>query len=84
MRGELRYDVAKPRRLLREFAAARNLPFLDLAASAALKANLPNAYFSNDPHWTVRGNQIVAGEIAAFLRTLGFLSGELPGSSTLQ
>lgn len=72
-RGQLRYSINKPRRLLRKYALKEHIPFLDLTESAMLKENASKAYFKNDHHWTVEGHKIVAQELEKFLIRYGLV-----------
>lgn len=54
------------------WAAAGNLPFLDLTPAlreAALDG--PLVYFIDDGHWTPRGHQVAADTLAGFLQSRG-------------
>jgi acetyltransferase AlgX (SGNH hydrolase-like protein) len=77
--GSLRYrglspgdiDPDLPNARLREFAAARSLPLLDLTPVFA--AEPPAAeplYKRNDNHWTPRGNRVAARGLVPFLAAL--------------
>jgi hypothetical protein len=77
--GSLRYrglspgdiDPDLPNARLREFAAARSIPLLDLTPVFA--AEPPAAeplYKRNDNHWTPRGNRVAALALVPFLAAL--------------
>jgi lysophospholipase L1-like esterase len=63
--------LAAPQALLRDFAAARELPFFDLlgplGAWLAREGAAPDALFLDEDHLTERGNQVVAALLADFV-----------------
>jgi hypothetical protein len=65
-------DPDLPNALLRELAAARGIPLVDLTPVfvAARAADPAPLYKRNDNHWTPRGNRVAAGALTAFLTPL--------------
>jgi SGNH hydrolase-like domain, acetyltransferase AlgX len=68
------FDLEKPQRRLRAFAEASGLPLVDLLPTLRAAARSgPHLYYATDPHWTARGHEVAAEEIAARVEALGLL-----------
>jgi hypothetical protein len=64
-------DPDLPNARLREFAAARSIPLLDLTpVFAAQPPAAEPLYKRNDNHWTPRGNRVAARALVPFLAAL--------------
>jgi hypothetical protein len=63
--GEDELNLPGPQRRLCAFAAARELPCLDLLPNFTGNSDM---YAERDTHWNVQGNRLAADHIAAWLR----------------
>lgn len=61
------YDFQLPQRLLREFAAAEGILYLDLYDVFKTQGYKGGLFNIRDPHWNQKGHDLAAATIAEFL-----------------
>ena len=61
------YDRDMPQRLLREYAAAKGIPMLDLLPVLRAAEVDGRTYHLRDTHWNARGNRVAGEAIADFI-----------------
>jgi len=66
--GENGLVIDKPQILLKEYAASRDIPVLDLLPAFQASAN-ETLHFDTDFHWNAAGHALAAEEIATFLKS---------------
>ncbi len=65
-----RYDLGRPQRFLINYCRLRNIPYVDLLPAFRTHGAGGGLYLPRDTHYSTRGNEVAAGEIARFLRQI--------------
>jgi hypothetical protein len=68
-------DLPLPQRRLQQFCDSQGVPCLDLLPAFA---RTPQTYAPRDTHWNVRGNELAAEQLAAWLARRGYGQAERP------